>query len=378
MRTQHSERGFALAGAVFALVIIASLVAGAFFAARQELNIGRSSATYERAFSAAEAGMANAIAQWNTGSLNGLANGASTTLPTGTLTSGGTYTSTVTRLNDNLFMIRTTGTDPTGSSQRQLASLARLQIIQMNFNAGLTTKGGLQIGGSSFINGVDDSPSGWGCPSVNDTVAGIYTRDSTQVTTTGCSHLSCIAGSPKIQQDPTINDSTFFKYGDLDWNELTAMATTVYTGNTGPLTQINPSASGGVCDTGNLQNWGEPDRTSGYVTECINYFPIIYVNGNLQIDASGRGQGILLVEGDITVQGGFSFYGPVIARGQLYTTGTGGHFNGGVMAANVDLQQSTVLGNAIISYSSCAITRALMGNSSGRPLATRAWADLIQ
>lgn len=377
MRTAHSERGFALAGAVFALVIIASLVAGAFFAARQELNIGRSSATYERAFSAAEAGMASAIAVWNTGSLNGLANGSSSTLPTGTLTSGGTYTSTVTRLNDNLFLIRTTGTDPTGASQRQLASLARLQLIQMNFTAGLTTKGGLKIGGSSFIDGVDAIPSGWGCPSVHDTVAGIYTRDSSQVTTTGCGGLSCVRGTPKVLQDATINDSTFFKYGDLDWNELIAMATTVYNGNVGPLNQLGPTVTGGVCDTGNLNNWGEPWRTAGYVTQCIGYFPIIYVNGNIKI-TGGRGQGILLVEGDVDVQGGFEFYGPVIARGQLYTQGTGGHFNGGVMAANVDLQQSTVLGNAIITYSSCTITRALQGNASGRLLATRAWADLIQ
>ena len=378
MRTARSERGFALAGAVFALVIIASLVAGGFFAARQELNIGRSSATYERAFSAAEAGMAQAVAVWNTGSLNGMAIGGSTTLPAGSLTGGGTYTTTVTRLNNEMFFIRTTGTDPTGTAQRQLGSLTRLQLINMNFNAGLTTKGGLRIGGSSFIDGVDATVSGWGCPAVSDTVAGIYTRDSTSIQTTGCNSLSCVRGAPKILQDPSINDSTFFKFGDLDWNELIAMATTVYNGNVGPLTRLDPTVSGGVCNTGDLNNWGEPWRSAGYVSECIGYFPIIYVNGNIKIDASGRGQGILLVEGDVEVQGGFSFYGPVIARGQLYTQGTGGHFNGGVMAANVDLQQSTVLGNAIITYSSCSISRALQGNASGRVLATRSWADLIQ
>jgi hypothetical protein len=48
------------------------------------------------------------------------------------------------------------------------------------------------------------------------------------------------------------------------------------------------------------------------------------------------------------------------------------------MAANVSLDQSTVLGDAIITYSSCAITNALNGNAMGRLLATRSWADLAQ
>jgi hypothetical protein len=68
----------------------------------------------------------------------------------------------------------------------------------------------------------------------------------------------------------------------------------------------------------------------------------------------------------------------VIVRGNLTTQGTGGHFNGGVMAANVDLDMSSVLGDAVITYSSCAITRALQYNAPGRLLAQRSWAELLQ
>jgi hypothetical protein len=372
------ERGFALAGAVFALVIIASLIAGAFFAARQEMSIGRSSTTYTRAFGAAEAGMAAGVAQWNTGTFNALAVGGSTTLNGSVPNNGGTYALTVSRLNDELFLLRSVGTDPTGGSQRQLASLTRLQRIAMDFNASLTTRGSLKIGGSSFIDGVDENPSSWSCPGgALDTLSGILTRDSTQISTSGCGGYSCIRGDPKIEQDPTINDSTFFVFGDLDWAELVAMATKTYIGNTGPLNSIAPSLSGGICNTANTNNWGEPWRGAGTVAPCYGYFPIIYVNGNLKL-TGGRGQGILLVEGDLEVQGGFEFYGPVIVRQQLITQGTGGHFNGGVMAANVSLDQSTVLGDAIITYSSCAITAALNGNASGRLLASRSWADLTQ
>jgi len=377
MRSRTSERGFALAGAIFALVIIATLVAGSFFAARQEMNIGRASAIGERAFDAAEAGLNRTIALWSTSSLNAMAVGDSVGSAGSLASNGGNWSVYTRRLNNELFLIRSTGSS--GGSERQLAQLARLQIINMQISAGLTTRSSLKLGGSSFIDGVDTSPSGWACPAVTDTVSGVRTADSTQITFSGCSssNPSCIRGNPKIENDPSIDSTTFFQFGDVDWAELVAMATITYPGSAGPLNQLAPVTTGGACDASNTNNWGEPWRGAGTVSACYGYLPIIYVNGDLQI-TGGRGQGILLVENDISVQGGFEFYGPVIARGNLITQGTGGHFNGGVLAANVDLQQSTVLGNAVITYSSCSISRALNANSSGRMLAQRSWVDLVQ
>lgn len=380
--TPLKERGFALAGAVFALVVIAVLVTGAFFVARQESSIGKNSATYERAFQAAEAGLGAAVANWqaNIATYNNLPVGDSQ-LVTGTLASnGGSYSGYIRRLSQELFMVRVTGTDPTGTSSRTLASMTRLQQIEMTFRAGLTTRSSLRIGGSSFIDGRDATIGGWGCPTTGlDTLAGVLTRDSTQIQTSGCSNYSCIAGSPKIQQDATINDSTFFKFGDTDWNELVSMATKTYSGDWGPLNSVAPIGSSTTCTTSTSSsnhNWGEPLRPPT-VAGCTNYFPIIYVSGNLKL-TGGRGQGILLVGGDLEVQGGFEFYGPVIVRGSLKTSGTGGHFNGGVMAANVDLELSTVLGDALITYSSCAIERALAMNAPGRLLPSRAWMEIVQ
>ncbi|UCD24799.1 MAG: hypothetical protein JSW51_02450, partial [Gemmatimonadota bacterium] len=90
------------------------------------------------------------------------------------------------------------------------------------------------------------------------------------------------------------------------------------------------------------------------------------INGNY-------GQGILLVEGDLSVQGQFKFFGIVIVRQALKTTGTGGHFNGAVLAANVDLDQNTVLGDALVQYSKCATQRVLSSASPGALLRSRAW-----
>ena len=122
-------------------------------------------------------------------------------------------------------------------------------------------------------------------------------------------------------------------------------------------------------------NWGDPYNPVG---ACGNYFPVIYAKGDLFVEAADYGQGILLVEGDLTFKGGFQFFGPVIVRGTVLTEGTGGHFIGGLIAANVALNASSVLGNALIQFSRCAIDRALLNSSlsSVKPLANRGWVDL--
>ena len=228
MHTHPGERGFALAVSIFALVIIAALITGVFFAARQEMKIGENSMTAQRAFNAADAGINNAIANWNINAWNGLANNATASfsgaLPGGT----GSWTGTVKRLNPQLFFVQVTGTDKNNLSTRTLGALSRLLIMQMQMKGALTTQNSLKIGGSSFINGVDTSPSGWSCPAVNDTMPGIATGDSNQISTSGCGGSSCVQGKPRILSDTTINDSTFLKFGDLGWNDLVGMATKVY------------------------------------------------------------------------------------------------------------------------------------------------------
>ena len=113
---------------------------------------------------------------------------------------------------------------------------------------------------------------------------------------------------------------------------------------------------------------------------CENYFPIIYAPGDLKVNGD-RGQGILLVNGSLEVAGGFQFYGLVIVRGELKTTGTGGHFNGTVMAANVAVggaltSNNTVSGNATFRYSSCALMSALRGSATPVAIRDRAWVEL--
>jgi len=82
------------------------------------------------------------------------------------------------------------------------------------------------------------------------------------------------------------------------------------------------------------------------------------------------------VDGDLKVTGRFDFYGIVIVKGTLETAGggnTGSHFRGAVMAANAFFDDSKVIGNAVVNYSSCTIQRALNSAGTGAMLRSRGW-----
>jgi hypothetical protein len=366
-RTHFRRSGFALPVAVFAIVIIGALVAGAFFASTQEFRIGTNTIEQTRALGAAEFGLNQTQATWN-GSWNTTMQRGEVRTVTPATSDGSVATVRVTRLNDQAFLVASEGVS--GQSRRRTAKLLVLNVPQLNILAALTARGATKIGGSSFIDGNDHNYPGWDCPAAGAALPGIAASDTTDITRSGCKNYSCVDGNPKVVENPAAGDtSTYFNFGSLDWRQLTAMASKIASGSK----TVLPSVVNGACDVNNVTNWGEPVKANG--GPCVDYYPIIYAPGDATLNGV-RGQGILLVEGDLSVQGGFEFYGPVIVRGTLKTAGTGGHFNGGVMAANVDLDQNVVIGNAVISFSRCAILKALNSSAQLASGIERSWYEV--
>ena len=146
MRTPRltDERGMALAAAIFALVVIGALVAGAFYASTLEQRTGRNSMYAAEAAQAAETGP---WPSWPIGTST-----PSTTWGNGSTTSLGTtymtgrtdmkYTLSATRLNDQLFLLTSLGTrvDPTGAelARSSVATLARLSFVSASAKAAVT------------------------------------------------------------------------------------------------------------------------------------------------------------------------------------------------------------------------------------------------
>jgi hypothetical protein len=376
----RSRPGFALAVALAAIVIIGAIITGMFFASTQEYRISRNSAMQARALTAAEYGMNRVmtpgkwVSTWNTA-----ANGLLATIGNDTVGDGAVDTVRVTKLNDGQFLITSTGRVGVvkgGQARHRVGALVTLQIPQINMLGALTTRGSAKVGGSSFLNGNDSAIANWNCPPTGAAMPGLAIPDTSKITHAGCGGLSCIEGTPQVINSPAASkDSTYFNYGPgLDWTALTGAATKTYSSGS-TLNGLGPTAIAGSCNTADGNNWGDPLHTNPALASCQTYFPIIYSQGDLHI-SGGTGQGILLVEGDLTVTGGMSFYGPVIVKGSLSSAGTGGHFYGGVMAANVDLEQNSLLGNGVVQYSGCAITRALAGVATPIFAVGRSWAEL--
>lgn len=383
MRRLTNERGIALAVAIFALVVVGGLIAGSFFVAMLEQRVGRNTLKQQAAFNVAETATQDALLNWSTGGYNNMSIGGSV-VTNGTAPDGSWYRRSVKKLGDMMFLVSAEGFNPDSSSRSRVGYLLRLRPLAFNINAALKTQGTLKVGGSSFISGVDSMPVGWtGCPALQPTLPGIRMPDPTQIQTSSCSpsgsppNYPCIVGSPRdVVQDTTINTNTLSKVGDIPFDSLQYYASLIIPGGNWDASP-NPLV-GGPCVTSDLHNWGDPVNPLG---PCGSYFPIIWSQGDLRLNAQGIGQGVLIVNGNLTVTGGFSFYGPVLVKGTLSTSGTGGHFNGGVIAANTDLCvsnscETTVMGNALVNYSSCALIKAMKASASASTLKQRSWVTL--
>jgi hypothetical protein len=132
------------------------------------------------------------------------------------------------------------------------------------------------------------------------------------------------------------------------------------------------------CNIGDWNNWGEPERTAGYVKACSTYFPIIYSSGSqLKMSGGARGQGLLLIEGDLEITGNFEFSGLIVAKGGIKINGTGNKITGALLAQDVDISdKNSISGNTTLQFSSCALNKAIQGSAFAEPLAYRSWAQL--
>lgn len=116
-----ARRGFVLVAALVALVIIALLVTGAFFASGQEVIVARNELRDQQAFSFAEYGAAKALESWNTAASDSMTAGQTQRL--GTLSRGFLQSDAiVTKLDTALYFVtadgRTSSADTPGLRRR--------------------------------------------------------------------------------------------------------------------------------------------------------------------------------------------------------------------------------------------------------------------
>lgn len=380
-RILRDERGMALAVAIFAMVVVGALVAGAFFAGTQEQRVGENQRRVQTSFGVAEAGAQERVLTWDPLTMNKRAQYpadsvaiANTTAPGGS----GSYGGYSYKVGPNLFLIDVTGRDKAsaagaiaggGGARQRIGMIARIAPIDFGIHASLTTQGSTNLGGNAVVNGVDQNPTGWtNCDAPGPPQPGIRDQGG-QVSTNG---NGTVTGTPPVVNDPTINSNTFTTFGGATYAQLAARANVTLPGGN---YQTQPVLTGGVCDRSVLTNWGDGMNPG---SACATYFPIIHLTGDVTLNGV-QGQGILLVDGTLSVQGSYQFFGITIIQGDLKTAGGGStdaHFWGGVMAKNADLSIQSLSGNATLNYSSCSILAALQATSPISMMRSRGWVQL--
>jgi hypothetical protein len=301
--------------------------------------------------------------------------GPNTPAPNGT----GSYGGYSYKLGPNLFLIDVTGRDRAsaagaiaggGGARQRIGMITRIAPIDFGIHASLTTQGGVSLAGNANVNGADSIPTGWtSCDPPGAAQPGIRDNGS-NVSTTG---NGSVTGNPAVVNDPTVNNNSFTTFGGATYAQLAARANVAL----GPGTyKTNPAFNAdGSCDKNNLLNWGDGMTPT---SACGTYFPIIHISGDATLNGD-QGQGILLVDGTLSVQGSYQFFGIVIIQGDLKTAGGGStdaHFWGGVMAKNADLSIQSLSGKATLNYSSCTILAALQATSPISLMRSRGWVQL--
>jgi hypothetical protein len=134
-------------------------------------------------------------------------------------------------------------------------------------------------------------------------------------------------------------------------------------------------------------NWGENNHAATSTAACIPYYPVVWLKGGtgvLMRITQLRGQGIMLIDTNVQIQGGFNFTGLILVRqGRLQISGTSTNptkITGAIMSASTTPNKASVAlsGTADVAYSSCAIAQALAQTLS-RPVPApgRAWAEMF-
>jgi PilX N-terminal len=267
--------------------------------------------------------------------------------PTGT----GTYTRTTTagpRMR-NIYLVTSYGTlgGATSIVQTQVAPVPPVTIPGTVYVDAHTT---LQ-GSSTYITGQDQC----GTQHLPGIVTPLPQTQDNQNTITQNGHPN-VTGSPAMQYNGTyINITTLV-------NALKGFADSTYT------FASNTTVTG--------MSWGTPTAgpTQTSPLTCSESHIVYYNMAGTSLKLSGgtQGCGILLVDGDLELHGGFAWYGPVLVTGSIIYTGGGNKNITGALLSGSSVTADVIGGNATILNCSAARTNA----TQNRPLLRLNWQQM--
>ncbi len=362
---RRAPAGFALPTVLAVIAVVSAAAAGILaIAVRRSLD-AHDAARMVRVRVAAESAIRTAFAYWDADSMRALIPGGSRPLsiPATTFPGGVTRQVIAERLDARRFIIRAEARHAAGIRGNAIAAAAAIvttvptDSIWRDFYAALAAAGDVDLAAGAVISGMDGGiPAAWsardcppGLPALVAALLGGPNRPGIAVPGAGASVATTgatVAGLPPIWTGaPRTDTADFARLGPLPFADVAAIADRTESGSV----RLASVASGGTCDRHATGNWGEPDDPTD---PCFGFVPLIFAGADLDI-ATGTGQGILVVNGSVTLRAGVAFTGLVLATGRIDLLG--GHVTGAVRAA------AGARIDGVIESSACAVGRVVLG-----------------
>lgn len=373
--TPCSRDGFGLPAVLAVLAVSAVAALGALRVGLQRALDARDAIRLVRAQSAAESAVRAALAWWDADSMRAVPPGATVSLApaAGSLFGGVAYSATAERAGLNRFLVRgeaslaAAGANAAIASAIALIAMIPTDEIWMDFHSALASGGDVTLTAGAIVSGTDSGvPPGWSpadCPpGLAAMVAALFgtpDRPGVAIPATGASLTATgatLSGLPPLLTGaPATDTADFVRLGPLPFSDVAVIADRVEVGTV----NLVPSTIAGSCDIRAPGNWGAPaDPTH----PCFRFVPVVHAPADLEI-ASGTGQAVLVVDGDLTLRAGVSFTGLILVRGRI-------DLDGAAVIGAVRAGEGARVAGAL-RYSGCAVGRTLQrARALGRPYRT--------
>lgn len=394
---------------LFTMVIMSVMAIAALNGAADQQRASMATRKSGEAFYVAETGLSAVMSEWNdtTSTLDStaraLSSGGILDLGWDTLPTGATYHGEVLRLDDGsgqaIFLLTVVGQDAQGYGEREVSLLltggSGSLILGGCCQSAAMVRGEVAVKAHTQITGTDTDPPLWSSsvcdpypennkPGITNDADGIglLSIDDESWVSSGDSMTNTedYLPEPAVVLDAGMDNDTFDQYGTRTWGDVRDMATTVI-GN-GPGSQLKLKWGGdpatdndkfgpryhfvgdghghvagdpeiGTCDTTHPLNFGAPSGP------CANHFPIILVEGEVEIkdiiyeddpygaweqwymqgvvildtlvngegsefefESPGTFAGIIIGKGCIQLEDGSQSYGAIFVDGDFYNNDT--------------------------------------------------------
>jgi hypothetical protein len=343
MPNNTERRGFAIPIAVLVIAVLTIMVAGGFSLVSAERRSVADQKSQISAFRIAEQGLELFLVRRD--SLMTIAYGAAgySRVPVGGAQdslriplTGGYADVKLTRLRapkgsqSGLYVVRSKGVETAGAfagtpqAVRTVAQYVLWEPAPMQVLAGWTALSGLQKnGGSGTLGGIDlcgDSAA----------VAGVVVPVNP-----GYTGKTVAVGDPPV--DSVAPDSVA-----IDWNGIV-------NGGSIQASIVMPGST-----------WPTAAMEAAYADDNSIYYPIVRVNGDFSLPSSGKG--MLIITGNLTLNGSVGWKGVILVGGDITSNGNNGIQGATVSGLNVKLgtyvPTSTANGTKQYNYNSCEVAKA--------------------